>query len=776
MKKHRPSQSGSFNPRPLAAIVLCSIAASLAWLSSASSESNATTAFGGADPTVPGTPRYQNFYAPPGSSAESSIQGEFNIGFVPQTGRILVMNIGPVWRLTPPELLTPAKPECCEALWEDVTPIIISAEPFDPILWTDQKTGRTFAANNFFGANFSYGYTDAAFPFNDGDAWIEAGASPPNGGSDHESIGSGPYPELLRVIGGPGDPNNPVTKGEAVYYCGQTWPLGPAACQRSDDLGASYGPGTLAYTGFSSTGCNSLHGHIHVAPDGTAWLPVRQCAGRQGGAISTDAGDTWTEFVVNGQNDLNGQSFEATSQAVGADPSVAIDANSTAYFCYVNGEGDEGHVHVAVGKRSGSTINWIRDVDVGASHGIVNAAHTEAIGGDAGRAACGFFGTNMPGDYQGGSFTGVWYAFVATTYDEGRTWVTVNATPNDPVQRSTGIWQQGGSGQNGDRNLLDFNEITMDAKGRVLYGYSDGCHSVACINGTPGNRGAYMRVARQFGGKPLLAQFDPTEPAVPKAPCLSGTRNSSGVHLSWKIPDNGGADIIGYRIFRGTSAGTEVFLGQIGPATSFDDVTADPSQPAYYYVRAINVVDLAGGALSNEINFAATPGIWLQSVSSRKSHAGTPYDVPLPLYETGVEDRNNAGSYTLVFTFANSVASFGSVTVTSGIGTIASTAFQNGALVVNLTGVSNAQRLAVTLTNVRDSANNNAASIVSTMGVLIGDTTGDGVVNSADIAQTKTQSGNGLTNTNFREDVTADGNLNSSDIALVKSKSGTGLP
>jgi hypothetical protein len=61
------------------------------------------------------------------------------------------------------------------------------------------------------------------------------------------------------------------------------------------------------------------------------------------------------------------------------------------------------------------------------------------------------------------------------------------------------------------------------------------------------------------------------------------------------------------------------------------------------------------------------------------------------------------------------------------------------------------------------------------MGVLLGDTTGDAVVNSTDIAQTKSQSGQTQTASNFRQDVTADGNINSTDIALVKSKSGTGL-
>ncbi|HEV1994863.1 MAG TPA: dockerin type I domain-containing protein, partial [Candidatus Acidoferrum sp.] len=62
------------------------------------------------------------------------------------------------------------------------------------------------------------------------------------------------------------------------------------------------------------------------------------------------------------------------------------------------------------------------------------------------------------------------------------------------------------------------------------------------------------------------------------------------------------------------------------------------------------------------------------------------------------------------------------------------------------------------------------------MAVLIGDTTGNGAVNSSDIAQTQSQSGQLVSASNFREDVTANGQINSSDIALVQSKSGTALP
>ncbi|MGI8957431.1 MAG: dockerin type I domain-containing protein, partial [Chthoniobacterales bacterium] len=62
------------------------------------------------------------------------------------------------------------------------------------------------------------------------------------------------------------------------------------------------------------------------------------------------------------------------------------------------------------------------------------------------------------------------------------------------------------------------------------------------------------------------------------------------------------------------------------------------------------------------------------------------------------------------------------------------------------------------------------------MAVLAGDTNADTSVNSADISQTKSQSGQPVSASNFREDVTVDGNLNSGDIGLVKSKSGTALP
>jgi len=91
---------------------------------------------------------------------------------------------------------------------------------------------------------------------------------------------------------------------------------------------------------------------------------------------------------------------------------------------------------------------------------------------------------------------------------------------------------------------------------------------------------------------------------------------------------------------------------------------------------------------------------------------------------------------------------------------------------VSLTGVTNAQTLTVSLTNVEDTTGNLSANVSVPMNVLVGDTNADAV----DVSQTKSQSGNAVTHANFREDVNADGFIDAVDVSLVKSKSGFALP
>jgi hypothetical protein len=169
-------------------------------------------------------------------------------------------------------------------------------------------------------------------------------------------------------------------------------------------------------------------------------------------------------------------------------------------------------------------------------------------------------------------------------------------------------------------------------------------------------------------------------------------------------------------------------------------------------------------------------------VVSRMTHTGAgTFDVNLPFTGArGVECRigGASGNYTMVFQFANSLTSVGNAAVMSGTGSVSSRAIgvNDHEYVVNLTGVTNAQYITISLTNVQDSAGNTGNIVSPQMGVLVGDTTANGSVNSSDIAQTQSQSGQPVTSNNFREDVTVNGAINSSDVSLVQSKSGTALP
>jgi hypothetical protein len=169
------------------------------------------------------------------------------------------------------------------------------------------------------------------------------------------------------------------------------------------------------------------------------------------------------------------------------------------------------------------------------------------------------------------------------------------------------------------------------------------------------------------------------------------------------------------------------------------------------------------------------------SAVSRKIHgsAGT-FDVDLPLNGApGIECRTGGppNNHTVRVTFAVPVT-VTSATVTPGAGGSGSVAgpvtISGSVVTVNLTNVSNVQTLSISLLGVSDGTNMGDVSIP--MSVLAGDTTANGLVNSSDIAQTQSQSGQAVTLSNFREDVTVNGLINSSDIAFVQAHSGTGLP
>jgi hypothetical protein len=166
----------------------------------------------------------------------------------------------------------------------------------------------------------------------------------------------------------------------------------------------------------------------------------------------------------------------------------------------------------------------------------------------------------------------------------------------------------------------------------------------------------------------------------------------------------------------------------------------------------------------------------LTTVVSRKTHGEAgPFDIALPLTgDPGIECRTGApnSSYTLVFTFATPVTNCG--TLTGATGSVAA-GFNPNECIASLTDVPDQAFTTVTLEDVVDDAAN-TGDVSVTFGLLVGDTNASGAVNSTDIGETKTQSGEVATASNFRQDVTVNGVINSSDIGVVKSRSGNGFP
>ncbi|MBV8202398.1 MAG: PKD domain-containing protein [Acidobacteria bacterium] len=519
-----------------------------------------------APPPPPGiAPRYQAYPAPAGI-AETSGEPSISIDWNPNNPALRhgTVNTGGVdfftanfnqLRVSFDDCSSPA-----HSLWEDVTSPTEGVTTLDPIGFADHSTGRSYQCQ------LSGGQSRIAFSDDDGATWTQGQGGPADQGPDHETLGGGPF-----AAGAPPHPLYP----RAVYYCSQNV-AGGAECGLSLDGGMTYLPGVDIFTVTQCTG--GIHGHVKVAPDdGTVYVPNSSCAtggGTQGVAVSRDNGVTWNDFTVPGSSG-------------GGDPSVGIGANGTVYLGWQNGDG---HPHVAVSHDHGMT--WVNNTDAGAALGIQNSVFPVVVAGDDDRAAFGFLGTPTGGNYQDtNNFHGIWHFYVATTYDGGASWYLVDATPDDPVQ--VGSICTAGTTCGADRNMLDFNDITIDREGRVVASFADGCVAPGCNAGSPSSssRSAKGTLLRQAGGRRLLHVFDPPEPALPPAPLVdAAVRQADGtVVVSWEVPDDSGTPLTAYRIYRGTTSGGETLLATIGPGKpAYTDFTAAPGTPYFYRVTAVN--------------------------------------------------------------------------------------------------------------------------------------------------------------------------------------------
>jgi hypothetical protein len=401
-------------------------------------------------------PSYASYQSPTGlgdRSGEPSIGANFN------SGRIMTQAVFDTLQVSFDTTVSPAV-----AAWRLKDGPNTNITTLDPILFTDSQTGRTIVSQLLGTTSLS------AFTDDDGGTYTVSQGGGIASGVDHQTVGGGPFRlcTTAELLASPATCAQLAARGpltqypNAVYYASQD--AGDAAMALSQDGGLTYEEAHPMYT---LVQCGGLHGHIRVSSSGIVYVPNARCNSTQGLIVSLDNGLTFTVQPVTG-------STSGTS-----DPSVAVGAKGRVYFGYT---GHDGHPHITISDDQGRS--WHDNNDVGIPFHIQNAVFPEVVAGDNDRASFFFLGTPSSGDGSGSDattpFNGVWHGYIATTYDGGKTWFTVDATPNDPVQLGV-ICTQGTTCPAGTRNLLDFNDITLDKNGRVFAAFTDGCISASCI-------------------------------------------------------------------------------------------------------------------------------------------------------------------------------------------------------------------------------------------------------------------------------------------------------
>jgi hypothetical protein len=562
-------------------------------------------------PPAPSTekpPVYANY---PATGSLGQGAGEPSIGCDRKTGKVMYVAGTETLKVTFNDCSSPAT-----AKWENVSALQTSQITFDPILYTNPALGRTYVSQLLPAKVSLMAYTD-----DDGASWLPSQGAGINSGVDHQTIGGGPFaPGVLKTL---------ASYPSILYYCSQD--IAMAQCATSLDGGRTFG---VAVPIYNLTQCVGIHGHVKVAPDGTAYVPNKSCGGGQGVAVSRDNGLTWTVKTIPG------------STSSSWDPSVGIASDGTVYFGYMNGDG---HPFVAVSHDEGDT--WTNIQDVGTALGLQNIAFPAALAGDPDRAAFAFLGTTTGGDLGGEdpSNPAVWHLYVSHTYDGGASWVTVDATPNDPVQRGTIC--SAGTTCGGTRNLLDFIDATLDAQGRVLVGYADGCIG-GCVNGGTNSGTALATIARETGGKGLYAAYD-LPVGLPAAPAVQASAANGVVHITWSTPDDHGTPILGYRISRRPAGGVaEQIAGVDASVHSYDDTP--PAGTTYSYsVKAINSMG-EGPACSEASPVIAPPANQACTAPGVRLATDPAGDSPVPALDVQslsiAEPPSADGSRKIVFT------------------------------------------------------------------------------------------------------------------------------
>ena len=139
-----------------------------------------------------------------------------------------------------------------------------------------------------------------------------------------------------------------------------------------------------------------------------------------------------------------------------------------------------------------------------------------------------------------------------------------------------------------------------------------------------------------LGQQSLTATATPIAASVPSTPTLALAAAPGSMKLSWDVQSNGGADILGFRILRSTSSGSETVLTEVDTsATAFTDSAVDSGTTYFYQVSVFNRSGASGS--SSEVS-----GRPLQAVPDGPILQATPTAGQVALTWTAPSNRTGA--------------------------------------------------------------------------------------------------------------------------------------
>lgn len=401
------------------------------------------------EPTISITPSGDMFYAAAGYDLPRDLPG---------TQILRSTDGGRTWANTSPRVLG-----------QNTMPLTL-----DPYVYVDDLDGDNARV---FTIDLTVACSYMSFSDDGGETWTTNPLACGRPVNDHQTLFSGP-PASSPTVGYP----------NVLYYCWND--VGSSSCGKSLDGGITFHPtGTPAFEGyepgnadpgFGADGfCGGLHGHGHVARDGTVYLP-REFCGKPMLAISHDEGVTWDRVAVSKIRSIS-QPKEGA-----AHPSVVTDKKGNVYYTWIGAK--TRLLYLSVSRDQGKT--WSRAVVAGPPHLTEsNLPQIDAKG--VGKIAIAYYGsTNSPWarchakceqkDYLETTWNG-YLTISANALDKQPLFYSglVN-DPSEPLVR-----KECGPGR--CWRVMDFIDVEIGPDGIAYGAFVDSCMPPACTAKIPNN-------------------------------------------------------------------------------------------------------------------------------------------------------------------------------------------------------------------------------------------------------------------------------------------------